>query len=311
MGFKNESLIIALLATVLLCPAVSPAGETVCSYTALEHGQDYSFTVNSRPDGECKSQILNISVQHNAKLVAQLEKKSDKLTETTWVNDLDEDGRPELILISRTPASPASVTLSVFSLEGSSLKEIPVPDPPDKEGYRGGDLFSREAGKILRSYPLYRSGDKEGAPSGGKRVISYMYRNRQLLPVVQNTTADKEDTVAVKKKPGKGKAAMTVKVTAINVKADYVEIVADGGLENYKVTRIAEPWRLIVDIPSAKSAIPTSSVPIDKFGISSARIGMHKGRLRIVFDSTAAILPTETVTPVENGLRIGFYQGDK
>jgi hypothetical protein len=114
-----------------------------------------------------------------------------------------------------------------------------------------------------------------------------------------------------KNKAGNNKVASFVKVTAINVKSDYVEIVADGALENYKVTRIADPWRLIIDIPAARSAISSSSVAINTFGISNARIAIHKGKLRIVLDSNAAILPPETVTPVEKALRIGFYPGDK
>lgn len=313
MVFACSPVIMALaIATVVSTSStVSRAEETVCTFSALEHGQSYSFNVSSRPDGECKKQSLSIAVQRNARLVAQFEKQTDKLAEIAWVADLDEDGRPELLLVSHPPMNPVAKTLSVYSLDGAGLKEIPLPEPPDRDGYRGGDTFSRDAGKIVRSYMLYRNGDKDGAPTGGKRVVTYMYRDRMLLPVVQNETGVKTTPVAKKSKAGKGVAAQAVKITAISVKSDYLEILADGPIETYKVTRIADPWRLIIDIPGARSALAANSVVVNKLGISKARIGAEKGRLRIVLDSIEGSLPTETVTPAENALRIGFYRVDR
>jgi hypothetical protein len=304
-------IVLALAITAFLSPVLSRAGETVCTFSAVEHGQDYSFNITSRPDGECTKQALTISVQHNARLVAQLEKQTDKLAESAWVSDLDEDGRPELILVSHPLLNPAAKILIVYSLDGAGLKETLLPEAPDREGYRGGDQFSREPGKIVRSYMLYRTGDRDGVPSGGKRIISYMYRDRLLLPAVQNETVVKSPAPVRKAKTGTVGGGPAIKITAIAVKTDYLEIHADGPIENYKVTRIADPWRLIIDIPGARSALAVNTVAINSLGISNARIGSNKGRLRIVLDSTEGSLPTETVTQAEHALRIGFYRADR
>lgn len=303
---------LAAVVAALSISVLSLASGLVCAFNAAEHFGDYSFSVSSKPDGECMRQTLSIAVQKSAKLVAQFDKNSDKLVEKAWVDDLDDDGRPELILVGHIPANPAATALSVYALDGAGIREIALPGLTDKEGYRGGDQFSRDGGKIVRSYPLYRNGDLDGAPTGGKRVISYMYRNRQLLPGNYRDLTAKE-TVAVKspknvKRKGKGERAPAVRITGIAVKADYLEILADGAIETYKVTRIADPWRLIIDIAGATSALPANSVAINGLGISNARLGNHKGHLRIVLDSTENSLPTETVTPAEHALRIGFYR---
>lgn len=303
---------LATVFAVSAIPGLSLAGGELCTFQAVEHLKEYSFSVSSRPDGECKRQSLSVAVQQNARLVAQFEKVTDTLAEKAWLDDLDDDGRPELILVSHTPVNPASVSLSVYSMDGAGIREVPLPDPPDREGYRGGDRFTRDGGKIVRSYMTYRSGDKDGAPTGEKRIIIYMYRDRQLLPTankelraIENALAKSPKTVKVK---GKKERAPAVRVTGIAVKSDYLEILADGAIEKYKVTRIADPWRLIIDISGASSAITANTVAINKLGISNARLGNHKGHLRIVLDSTDSSLPTETVTPAENALRIGFYR---
>jgi len=139
-----------------------------------------------------------------------------------------------------------------------------------------------------------------------------MYRNRELLPVAGRETpvAGKPAVKSAGRVKGKGKTerAPLLKITGISVKSDYLEIRADGPVEKYRVERISSPWRLIIDIAGAVSAMPEKNVAINGLGISNARIGSHKGHLRIVLDSSEESLPIETVTPAENALRIGFYR---
>jgi len=313
-AFLTVMIVLATFVPPAFSETGTTAGEPVCSFSSQEHFRQYSFSVSSRPAGECRSQALSIAVQQDARLVAQFDRNSDKLVESVWAQDLDDDTRPELVVVSHIPANPAAVSLAVFAVEGDTLKEIPLPDPQDQEGYRGGDRFSRDGGRIVRSYETYRSGDKDGVPTGGKRVISYMYRNRELLPVAGREVA--LAGIPAMKSPGtvkgkgkvKGERTPLLKITGISVKSDYLEIRADGPVEKYRVQRIASPWRLIIDIAGAVSAMPEKTVAINGLGISNARIGSHKGHLRIVLDSSEESLPTETVTPAENALRIGFYR---
>lgn len=302
----NENPMVLIFTIFLLAISISAdAAETPCTFTAQEHVEEYSFTVDSKPDGECSKQLFSLALQHNARLVAQLEKRTDKLAETVWASDLDDDSKPELVVVSRIPANPAVATLDVYILDGGTFRQISMPAAPDPAGiYRGGDTFKRDAGKIVRSYPLYKTGDLDGTPTGGKRVLTYLFRDRQLLPVI---SVPKGAAGGKPVKAGKKKPLQPVSITGIEVKQDYIEIKADGPIENYKVTRISEPWRLIIDIPKARTGIASGTVAINKHGVSTARIGINKGVLRIVFDSNMSPMPLETVTPEENGIRVGFY----
>lgn len=306
---KNQMVtVFALFLLAISVPAT--AAETVCTFTAQEHLKEYSFTVDSKPDGECSKQLFSIALQHNARLVAQLEKRTDKLVESVWASDLDDDGKPELVVVSRAPANPSAVTLDVYLLDGGSFRQVSMPAAPDPAGiYRGGDTFKSDADKIVRAYPLYKTGDPDGTPTGGKRVLTYLFRNRQLLPVINAPKGSDRSAVAGGKpsKAGKKKPLQQVSITGIEVKQDYIEIKADGPVENYKITRISEPWRLIIDIPKARTAMASGTVAINRHGVSNARVGINKGVLRIVFDSNMSPMPLETVTPEENGIRVGFY----
>lgn len=95
-------------------------------------------------------------------------------------------------------------------------------------------------------------------------------------------------------------------VKGIAVKEDYLEIQADGAIESYRTLRLSKPWRLIIDIPDARSSIPAASVAVGKFGIEKARIGLHDGFLRIVLDSSLLSLPVLDITKGEDSLRINL-----
>jgi hypothetical protein len=252
------------------------------------------------------------------------------------------------------------------------MYRLPLPEISDVKGYHGGDKFSFEGKKIVRTFPLFRMGDKKCCPTGANRILTYEYQNREFslvadpvfstkkyadpvpisiksrkastdpssLPLSskserlenakdsiqsveewKNITADAQTplqqpvlstavrqipkqsakSVAAYASPAKGRI-----VKGISVNNNYIEIQANGAIENYRTLRLSKPWRLIIDIPDAKSSIPVNSVIIRKFGIEKARIGLHEGFLRIVFDSSLLSLPTETITKGENLLRISL-----
>jgi hypothetical protein len=265
---------------------------------------DYSYRISSNPVDTCNKQLLSISVLKNAYPFTQFVNPADFVAENAWAEDIDDDGRFELLVISHKADAPAVKTLDIFSVDGNILKQARLPEMTDKSDYRGGDRFFREGGRFVRSYPVYLPKDADGKPSGGEKKIQYQYRNRELLlavatpqPKVQSVTG-KADAL---------KKGEPLKIISIQTKQDYIEIKTTASTDKYKVFRISDPWRLVVDFPGAVTDMPDKTVQIGRFGISRARIGLNKGFVRIVFDSAAATLPTETVTPAENAVRIGFY----
>ncbi len=106
-------------------------------------------------------------------------------------------------------------------------------------------------------------------------------------------------------------AANAVRPSALTIQeittgTSSVEIRANQPVVDYKATRISSPERLIIDIPGTKINQKPKSIPINKFGISKARIGVSPKNIRIVIDSATAGFPAYSITTSENGLRVSF-----
>ena len=87
---------------------------------------------------------------------------------------------------------------------------------------------------------------------------------------------------------------------------NHIDIETSAAVDNYKIIKLSQPERIVIDIPSAKSSLETKSISINKFGITKARIGVTPGHVRIVLDSAKADFPKHTITRSKSGLRINF-----
>jgi len=288
-----------------MIPVLSFAVAPDCSYSTQVITDEYNYDVSTRPLDSCEKQSFRIAVKMNANPFTRYEAETDTILERAWAEDLDDDGHYELFVVSRKASEPARKSLDMFFLEGSTLKRVRLPEPGAASGYRGGDRFATGGGRVVRIFPRYLATDPDGEPKGGVQQLVYQYRNRELLLAAEPELSINEHCEL---KPATGsRGACSLKVRSIVVKKDYIEIKADAPIENYKIIRISDPWRLIIDIPGAVSAIPQKVVRIGSHNVSKARIGAHKGFLRIVLDSTVSPLPTETITPLENSLRVSFF----
>ena len=86
----------------------------------------------------------------------------------------------------------------------------------------------------------------------------------------------------------------------------YLDILTDKAIADYKVIPLKKPERLALDLPGAKSALASKSVIINKFGISTLRIGYYPTHIRIVLDASGASFPKYAITSTRNGIRITF-----
>jgi len=289
-----------------MIPALSFAVSPDCSYSSQVITDEYNFDISTKPLDSCEKQSFKIAVKTNANPYTQYEAEVETILERAWAEDLDDDGHYELFVVSRKASEPSRKSLEMFFLEGNVLKRLHLPESGAMSGYRGGDRFVTGWGRIIRTFPRYLEKDIDGEPKGGVQQFVYQYRNRELLLAAEPEFSINEHSAA--KPAAKSRSTSAFKVQSIEVRKEYIEIKADAPIENYKIIRISEPWRLIIDIPGAVSAISERTVPINSHNVSRARIGAHKGFLRIVLDSTVSPLPTETVTQLENSLRVSFFK---
>lgn len=87
---------------------------------------------------------------------------------------------------------------------------------------------------------------------------------------------------------------------------DFLDIAADGPVASYKTMKLDKPTRLVIDIADASTKLSTKPIPIDRFGVRTARVGVNRGVVRIVLDSPATLFPKHTISTTATGLHIQF-----
>jgi hypothetical protein len=87
---------------------------------------------------------------------------------------------------------------------------------------------------------------------------------------------------------------------------NYLEIRTDKAITDYKVIPLKKPERLALDLPGVKSTLSSKSVIINKFGISTLRIGFYPAHIRIVLDASGEVFPKYSISTTRDGIRITF-----
>ncbi len=94
------------------------------------------------------------------------------------VADLNADGSPEVYVYVHSAGSGSYGSLAAWSANRKrSLSAISLPelaeDPVNGQGYMGHDKFVVAEQYLVRSFPVYKEGDSNAAPSGGTRQLQY------------------------------------------------------------------------------------------------------------------------------------------
>jgi len=93
--------------------------------------------------------------------------------------DVDGDGYPEVYVYTQSAGSGSyGAALGWAVNKGKSMTPIMIPDLPEDDakllaGYQGHDRFQLTADGLTRSFPIYKDGDPNSAPTGGTRTLTY------------------------------------------------------------------------------------------------------------------------------------------
>lgn len=136
--------------------------------------QGVQFTVKAR--GEGSMQNLVVKAKEGSVSFPVIKDEVDGNVTAAEVDDLNSDGRPELVLSVVSAGSGSYGTVLAWSAsKGHTLLPIYLPEltAAQLKGYMGHDRFAVVRGTLVRSFPLYRDGDSNAKPTGGTRQIEY------------------------------------------------------------------------------------------------------------------------------------------
>jgi hypothetical protein len=154
--------------------------------------QGVSFQVATQGAGSVQQLVVKASEHGHAYPVV----KEELLGSLTGreVEDLNSDGRPELILFVTSAGSGSYGSVLAWSAsKAHTLLPIAMPDLSGKlaQGYMGHDQFAVVETTLMRRFPIYRPGDTNAKPTGGTRQIGYKLVAGEagfLFKPVSNTT---------------------------------------------------------------------------------------------------------------------------
>jgi type IV pilus assembly protein PilQ len=157
-------------------------------------------------------------------------------------------------------------------------------------------------------------------PSDKRRITVFFHRPVPVLStgvtpppesVAPARPSEREEPAApeppapkVPVKPAVPASGPAVTVSGVNVRADALEIQADGRINEFKAFILHDPERLVVDIPAATSKVRSIPVPVNRLGIVRARLGIFEGRLRLVFEAGRQQIPPYSVVSTDTGLKV-------
>jgi hypothetical protein len=133
-------------------------------------------------------------------------------------------------------------------------------------------------------------------PGGQPTVESGAGLKNLPVPVIPDTVPHS--------RPGEMLPHESLTVSSIDFSLDAIVVRAGSAINDFSSFTLNGPDRLVIDIPSAKSAIGAIAVPGNRFGVVRARAGIFNGKLRLVFEAGNKRLKKMAVVKTERGLKV-------
>jgi hypothetical protein len=136
--------------------------------------QGVTFTVKAH--GEGSRQELVVKAKDGAVTLPTIKQQVDGTVTSAEVEDLNSDGKPEVVLTVVSAGSGSYGSVLAWSVsKGDTLLPIHMPalTAVQAKGYMGHDRFAVVETTLARQFPIYRPADSNAKPTGGIRQIDY------------------------------------------------------------------------------------------------------------------------------------------
>lgn len=161
------------LLSLLLSGGLGAAALAV-PYRATLRQQDVTFDIVATDEGSI--QLLQVRAKAGKRSYRPLKQELIGQVVDAKARDLNADGQPELVVVVRSVGSGSYGGVQAWSAgKERVLQPITLPEltGPLLEGYMGHDVFTVTEAGLVRTFPIYRPGDSQARPSGGRREIVY------------------------------------------------------------------------------------------------------------------------------------------
>jgi len=125
-------------------------------------------------------------------------------------------------------------------------------------------------------------------------------QNEKIITTTANTTATEIATTAM---AGPIEAQQRT-LKSITSRKGAVLLAIEGGTPEYKVFKLNNPERMVLDLFGVTNNMSARIVPLNTAGIASARLGLYPDKIRIVLDAVNGSFPQSRVVTTSEGLML-------
>lgn len=185
---KGFTLALAASLSASVTPWSAEATAPAAAYRQILTLQGVTFTVQAT--GEGSQQELTITARNGRGLFKPIRQTVDGRVVRAEVADLNSNGKPEIYVLIQSTGSGSYGQLAAYSVINSNqLSPIYMPElsGASAEGYQGHDDFRVVEAGMVRTFPVYKSGDSNANATGGKRQICYKLENGEASWILRPT----------------------------------------------------------------------------------------------------------------------------
>lgn len=168
MGYRYDMRLVPFLGVIL--PALSSAAD-FDSKTWMYRGCKVHVAVGKKEAASIGTFLVTVAAPTGKR--ATLRADRDGTLSGAWADDIDGDGKFEVMVWTQSAGSGTYGKVGVFTWTGSTLKNRVVPElnAGQMAGYMGHDQFSVTRSQLYRTFPLYRQKDNDPAVRTGMRTL--------------------------------------------------------------------------------------------------------------------------------------------
>jgi len=177
--------------------ALTSVGQTYAQNREVKTLNGKTIVVTETHPNGASSSNLSVSFKGNKKSTFTVQDVDP--VSSIFVDDLDGNGFSEVYILTTAAGSGSSVTpVILVSNKDKSFSRAYFPEVAEAdmakgkyfEGYMGHDEYQAVETTLVRRFPVYKAGDANAKPTGGKRDVSYKMKAGEagwkFVPVSMN-----------------------------------------------------------------------------------------------------------------------------
>lgn len=208
---------------------------------------------------------------------------------------------PLRIVIDFSQATQGSVKVPVLINKGN-FKSVTVNRYDTDAGVltRMGIELLKDSEPVISASPANPGELRVSFPKATDAIPAAVEKKEPAKPVESKAVASPPSLPA--ELPTSAPAGGMRTLTSITTDKNAIYLNLDGAVADFKTFRLSKPERYVVDLLDVKSGLDSKLLPINVAGVTSARIGLHPDKTRVVFDAVNGEFPEASTAKTDTAV---------